>query len=371
MLTTGRVHDFTAPGVYRDFLRHNQAIVPRLQHYLNARDRELVVMPDLREDLALPTGTCLFTSDRIYPLAIGTDPGCGYGLWRLPGAAASLDADLTQHLTRHALQPPTAEETTFVADQLSAPPSLRDLFLAGAGRLAPGNHYIELHRPVEHGTLATPDDLLLVVHNGSLEAGYKLQVHALRLAGVTPSSAEEQLPYATLQRGTPPFDRYLELHAVALEFAALNRTLLAQRIARLAGTRALQPISDIVHSGVATTATGYAHLSGTQLLTDQPAAFIGIATMERGFLALPNDHLHASRHVIPHGVGPTPRPHQPERHTIASNLSRAELEGIRASWRDHLTSINLLQDAQLITVDTQTDPMVILKTRRPTDPTPT
>lgn len=370
MLTTGKVHDFTAPGVYLDFLRQNQAIVPRLQHYLDARDRELVVMPDLRDDLALPTGTCLFASDRIYPLAIGTDPGCGYGLWRLPGAAASLDTHRTQHLTRHALQGPTTEETAFIADQLRATPRLRDLFLAGAGRLAPGNHYIELHRPVDHGALATPDDLLLVVHNGSLQAGYKLQVHALQLAGVTPSTAEDRLAYATLQRGTPAFDRYLELHAVALEFAALNRALLARRIAHLLGHPTLQPISDIVHSGIASTDAGYAHLSGTQLLNDHTAAFIGIATMERGFLALPSNRLHASRHVIPHGVGPSPSLHPQHERAIASNLSRAELEGIRASWRDHLTSIHLLEDAQLITVDTQTDPQVILKTPRATNPPP-
>lgn len=363
MQTIGRIRDFTSPGVYLDFLDRNEAFAPRIQRYLGAPSHELVVMPDLRPDIALPTGTCLFTADRIYPFGIGTDPGCGYGLWRLPDMAHALDASLVEHLTSRLLGPPTAEERAFVADRLDAPSRLLDLFLPGAAQLAAGNHYIELHRPLNQGQLAGPSDLLLVVHNGSLDAGLKVQVHALRLAGVASATVEREMPFASLAVGTPEADRYLELHDLALRFATLNRALLAQRVARLLGDPSLEFLSDMVHSGFSTTSWGYAHRSGTQLLMGEPAAFIGIAMMERGYLIRPGDRLSDSRHIIPHGVGPQSASTQHPRRAIGSNLSMAELQGMREAWQDHSTGIEGLERMGVLTIDVQTEPLVILKAR--------
>lgn len=218
----------------------------------------VVGLPDLHPGRGYPVGAAFFSTGRFYPALVGNDIGCGMALWQtdfLAGKACldkidkqigNLDDiigdDEWDVLERR--DPGLTERVAALSAAMSAagldPAQPRSL-----GTIGRGNHFAELQvvDKVECGeTVARagllPKSLQLLVHSGSRGLGQAV----LR-------SHVDAFSHAGLAEGTPEAAAYLAQHDVGVQFAELNRALIAARIfqrLRCAAT----PLLDVNHNTV-------------------------------------------------------------------------------------------------------------------------
>ena len=391
------------------------ATYQRLQYYQTFPDSArlpIVIMPDVAPDVGLPVGSCLTLYDTFIPFAIGSDPGCGYGCWLLRNIQPFLSpAYLTRwiHLTHwnavegeeawvHALlqnqilqAPPETVLSVVLSRKLHPLPSttidpestlgqlhtrivdrLSTLGMQQRGQLAPGNHYVELHKFV-HADIPSIDaqkDLLLIIHNGSLGLGKLVQQYGLRLAGGTKALQAEDLPYLALQSASIKGQAYRIWLQYAMEFAYLNRAILAARaistLQHSIGQFETVALSDDVHSGIVIEhqgpTTALHHLSGAQILHD--LAFVGGRVGGCGFMVQAGSQIAQSRRVIGHGSsrnGMSLSDGQKEDQLLISNLKHDELYALGTTFHDAQRTIDLLAQEQILTPVAQTKPIALIK----------
>ena len=256
---------FAAPEVYAAFASEAPDSYQRLLAYASLEDpsqEPVVVLPDLSPDNALPVGTALTTQQLLLPYAIGLDPGCGYGCWVLKGALGRISPDILQDWVEQATWRPVGDEADWLiqvtfegktlgstpvapfaaveplaaAEQGTCPGALQRLtervrqdllgaFAGQVGALALGNHFIELHsmHVLDDNSGLGSSDVLLVIHNGSLDLGLQVQKYALRLAAGTSPITPERLPVLALPADKPSGAVYMTWLAWVTRFAAANR----------------------------------------------------------------------------------------------------------------------------------------------------
>ena len=199
-------------------------------------------MPDLHPGRGYPVGAAFFSVGRIYPALVGNDIGCGMALWQTDLPLAKHSAARLERRLGSLDDPLDADEW---ADELAACAPALTGHRAALGTIGGGNHFAELqavdavldadHLPAGFDTKA----LHLLVHSGSRGLGQAiLTAHVSRFghAGLLADSADGAA--------------YIAEHDAALEFAALNRRLIALRIlARLGGEGAC--LLDVHHNFVA------------------------------------------------------------------------------------------------------------------------
>ncbi len=199
----------------------------------------VVGLPDLHPGRGYPVGAAFFSLGRFYPALVGNDIGCGMALWQtdvLAGRArldkldkqiANLDdvigADEWAALER--LDPAWPGQLAELSGALVAA-GLDTAHLRSLGTIGRGNHFAELQviDTVEcAATLArtklAPKSLQLLVHSGSRGLGQAI------LRGHV-----EGFSHAGLAEDSPEAGAYLRQHAAALQFAQMNRRLIAARI---------------------------------------------------------------------------------------------------------------------------------------------
>jgi hypothetical protein len=87
----------------------------RLKAYQELADpsqEPIVLLPDLAPDDGLPVGMTMITSEQLLPFAIGMDPGCGFGCWRLSNLRARVSPGILAEWVAGALWEPVTDETT-------------------------------------------------------------------------------------------------------------------------------------------------------------------------------------------------------------------------------------------------------------------
>ncbi|KAF9464778.1 tRNA-splicing ligase [Collybia nuda] len=177
---------------------------------------QLVVgMPDLHPGNSFPVG-CAVACEGVYPALIGSDVGCGIGLYRLPSSS-------------RLLKPPK----TYGINQLSS-------FEVGSlGTGGSGNHFAEICTAEK--TVDVPsDDYSVIVQTGSRGLG------ASFLANHTTT---ESNPY--LLPDSPPLTIYLTTHDYAVQWTVANRDLVAHRIKESDyGHVGLEKTIDVTHNFV-------------------------------------------------------------------------------------------------------------------------
>ena len=194
--------------------------------------RAVAGFPDLHPGRYGPVG-CAALADRLYPLLVGNDIGCGMSLFALDLAARKLRPDKAAERLR-ALEGswdgPAAERL----DRAGLPPSLHPLAL---GTIGGGNHFCEVQIVDD---LAAPivgieaGSLVLLVHSGS--RGLGTEVFA------TIADRNEGLAL-----GTAEADAYLAAHDAAVRWASLNRSVIAERAAEALRTD-LEVVADAPHN---------------------------------------------------------------------------------------------------------------------------
>ena len=191
--------------------------------------RQVAGMPDLHAGRGYPVGAAFFSSGHFYPALIGNDIGCGMAFWQ---------TGLPLNKAKPAKLAKTLGQIDEALDE-SWLPRIRELLPSDAladstgalGTIGGGNHFAELQMldSVYRSDLLPPalqaDKLQLLVHSGSRGLGQQiLQNHIARFGhqGLSEISAEAAA--------------YLAEHQAALDFAAANRRLIAERMFSRWGT---------------------------------------------------------------------------------------------------------------------------------------
>ena len=201
--------------------------------------RAVAAMPDLHPGKYGPVG-CAILADRIHPQLVGSDIGCGMGLFALDIAARKLRLDQLAERLSPLDQPWDGDVAGILADAgLDATPSDASL-----GSIGGGNHFCEIQAIEE---ILAPeaaaqaglerDRAYVLVHSGSRGLGYSILERVL-------SSGQAALDPASDDGGS-----YMDAHDHAVRWARLNRRIIAERAA--AAARAdLRPVNDLAHNMV-------------------------------------------------------------------------------------------------------------------------
>lgn len=203
---------------------------------------EIVVgMPDLHPGQGTPVGTAFASRGVLYPYLVGTDVGCGIGLWQTTLKARKAKPDKWAKKLTGLESPWNGDMESYLKNIGTAPPHAD----AGLGTIGAGNHFAELQvmekilDPHEYRRAGIDKAFLfLVVHSGSRGQGEAL----LR-------SHTDKFGAVGLAEGTKSASSYLAGHDHAREWAVLNRALIARRFVNKLGADCLK-VLDLCHNGI-------------------------------------------------------------------------------------------------------------------------
>ena len=199
----------------------------------------VAAMPDLHPGKYGPVG-CAILADRIHPQLVGSDIGCGMGLFELDIPARKLRLDqLAERLG--ALD---QRWDGGIDDVLAAAGLQSTAFDASLGSIGGGNHFCEVQAIEE---ILVPDvaaqagldrhSAFVLVHSGSRGLGFSILEQVLR-GGCT-----------ALDPVSSAGKSYIDAHDHAVRWARLNRRIIAERAATAARAE-LRLVNDLAHNMV-------------------------------------------------------------------------------------------------------------------------
>lgn len=236
---------------------------------------ECVGMPDLHPGKAGPVGAAFLSRGIIRPNLVGSDIGCGMGLWATDLRVHKVKPDAVAGRLQ-GLDEPWGGDIGARLSDAGLPESDGDVSLGTIGR---GNHFAELQavdQLVRSGAAAgiESDRALLLVHTGSRSIGDS--IFRRLVAGGIAEGVEE---------GTVGAAEYLAAHDHAIAWAEENRKVVAERFleaVRADGARIL----DSCHNSVVRMGDGWLHRKG-------------VSPADRGLLVVAGSRGHLSALVEP------------------------------------------------------------------------
>ncbi|MES3020643.1 MAG: RNA ligase RtcB family protein [Pseudomonadota bacterium] len=275
----------------------------------------VVGLPDLHPGRGYPVGAAFFSVGRFYPALVGNDIGCGMALWQtdvLAGKArldkidkqiANLDdvVDADEWAALERADPTLATRVAQLDAALRAA-GLDAAQLRSLGTIGKGNHFAELQVVDE---VADADALAqagvdkkclqLLVHSGSRGLGQLI----LR-------SHVDAFSHAGLPEGGADAVAYLAQHAAALQYAQLNRAVIAARIfhrLRCKGKLVLDVNHNTVMPACIDGQHGWLHRKGATP-SDQGLVMLPGSRDDFSYLLAPvRENGPVSLHSLAHGAG--------------------------------------------------------------------
>ena len=194
-------------------------------------------MPDLHPGKYGPVGMGLLAPD-LHPTLVGSDIGCGMGLFRIDLKLKKLRTDRATERLKTLDEPWDGGRPERI-EAAGLVPTPYDL---GLGSIGSGNHFCEVQAVHEVRDEAAcreagidPDRVHLLVHSGSRALGASI-LDALVRAEAGP-----------LAPGSEEGRRYLAAHDHAVAWARLNRAIIAERAGK-ALRGAVEPVADLAHN---------------------------------------------------------------------------------------------------------------------------
>ncbi len=254
---------------------------------------QIAAFPDLHPGKYGATGVAL-ASNRLHPLLVGNDIGCGMSLFRLDLPLRKLKIDKAAERLRR-LEAEEIGNAALLLEEAGLPASLAPEAL---GTIGGGNHFCELQAVdslAEGGAAAGLDGqvLYLLVHSGSRSLGAAVfseavSTHADLASGLLPGS-EAGLAW-------------LASHDRCVTWASLNRRLIAARAA--AALRAdLQLVADVPHNLVRASGDDFVHYKGAAAVTQGVLAPIAGSRASLSYAVCPTEGVSRSLGGISHGAG--------------------------------------------------------------------
>jgi len=259
-------------------------------------------MPDLHPGKYGPVG-CAICADRVFPQLVGSDIGCGMGLFRLDVAVRKLKLDrLAERLG--ALDEPWDGD---IAGALARAGIEATPFDHALGSIGGGNHFCEVQaiEEIVDADAASRaglgrDQAFVLVHSGSRSFGRAiLEPH---LGG----------GMVALDPASDAGGAYVARHDQAVAWARLNRSIIAGRAARAAHAE-LALVADLAHNMVEFTPQGALHRKGA-------------AASDRGLVPIPGSRGTLSYLVEP-VASPAPEALASLAHGAGRKYDRASMHG--------------------------------------------
>ena len=265
----------------------------RLPHMLRVAG-----MPDLHAGRGYPVGAAFFSDRHFYPALIGNDIGCGMAFWQTDLRAAKLKpAKLAKQLGNIDTPLDKDEQVDLLGDAVDMRQFSDGL---AVGTIGGGNHFAEL-QTVDNVYCADllPTDfdenhLQLLVHSGSRGLGQQILQRHIAAFGHQGLAEEGEAAAA-----------YLAEHQAALEFASLNRRLIAARMLdrwRAEGTCLLDVHHNFWEQTEIDGITGWLHRKGATP-TDKGLVMIPGSRGDYSYLVRPAEDCQISLNTLAHGAG--------------------------------------------------------------------
>ena len=265
----------------------------RLPHMLRVAG-----MPDLHAGRGYPVGAAFFSDRHFYPALIGNDIGCGMAFWQTNLRAAKLKpAKLAKQLGNIDTPLDKDEQVDLLDDAVDIRQFSDGL---AVGTIGGGNHFAEL-QTVDNVYCADllPTDfdenhLQLLVHSGSRGLGQQILQRHIAAFGHQGLAEEGEAAAA-----------YLAEHQAALEFASLNRRLIAARMLdrwRAEGTCLLDVHHNFLEQTEIDGITGWLHRKGATP-TDKGLVMIPGSRGDYSYLVQPAEDCQISLNTLAHGAG--------------------------------------------------------------------
>ena len=212
----------------------------------------IAAMPDLHPGKYGPVGIGMLAT-HIHPAIVGSDIGCGMGLYRLGLKLRKFKAEKTAERMKD-LDEAWDGDYAAQVENYQIPASIYDV---GLGSIGGGNHFCELqavHEIFNEEACAAKgvdkDFVHVLVHSGSRALGYSVLEGILGEGlPVFPTDSEEGAAY-------------LAAHDHAVEWARLNRKIIAERAAEAARSETEALVADIAHNFLEVTDGGVIHRKG-------------------------------------------------------------------------------------------------------------
>lgn len=256
-----------------------------------------VGLPDLHPGKGMPIGAAFFTEKMIYPTIVGSDIGCGIGLWQ---------TSLERHKIKRDRWAKKLKILKGCGDGVREK-AMHDFSLAagpfddGLGSIGSGNHFAELQQVEKvlcesrlSALGVNKKQLLLMVHSGSRGLGARIfNDHAAKFGG------------GGLSEGSPEAQQYIVAHDSALQWAACNRSLVASQLSRALGSDSI-PLCDHVHNSLARISyggkSGFLHRKGA-VASDNGIVAIPGSRGSYSYLVEPMGDQEDNLHSLAHGAG--------------------------------------------------------------------
>lgn len=265
----------------------------RLPHMLRVAG-----MPDLHAGRGYPVGAAFFSDRHFYPALIGNDIGCGMAFWQTDLRAAKFKpAKLAKQLGNIDTPLDKDEQVELLGDAVDMRQFSDDL---AVGTIGGGNHFAELQTvdTVYRADLLPPNfdenHLQLLVHSGSRGLGQQILQRHIATFGHQGLAEEGKAATA-----------YLAEHQAALEFASLNRRLIAARMLdrwRAEGTCLLDVHHNFLEQTEIDSTTGWLHRKGATP-TDKGLVMIPGSRGDYSYLVRPAEDCQISLNTLAHGAG--------------------------------------------------------------------
>jgi len=286
-MTDAAIHIVASPESWIE-----QAAVDQLHQTarLDGIDR-VVGLPDLHAGRGIAVGAAFWSRGQVYPHLVGSDIGCGMGLWRAALPLRKFRLDAAERKLRGLDAPWSGDAAARLAEAVLAP----DLAGEALGTIGGGNHFAELLRvETVHGdgdAAVYPAALYLMVHSGSRGLGQAILNGHLAQHNV-----------GGLIAGEASFASYLAEHDDAMRWAVLNREVIAERFLDRLGTSG-ERLLDICHNSVTPHQGGWLHRKGAAP-ADKGLVVIPGSRGDMTYLVRPRpEHADTALHSLAHGAG--------------------------------------------------------------------
>jgi release factor H-coupled RctB family protein len=259
--------------------------------------RLAVGLPDLHPGKGSPIGAAFAVEGCLYPTLVGTDIGCGIGLWRTGLTSKKLKREEWADRLRNLDNAWAGDPREFLRARGIEPSGYEH----SLGTIGSGNHFAELQaiesvaNPAGCRQLGIAEDAVyLCVHSGSRGFGEAiLRDHV------------EHFASHGLAMETGEAKQYLSRHDHAKGWAAANRELIATRVSERLRTESSR-LADVCHNWVERVTLGdracWLHRKGAAPSTAGPVIIPG----SRGaftYLVAPKDAGDKSAFSLAHGAG--------------------------------------------------------------------
>lgn len=287
-----------APAILRHFYTDKTWVEGETLRQLNDMAQlngaiSVAAFPDLHPGKYGPTGMALL-AERLHPLLIGNDIGCGMSLFALDMPLRKLRLDKAEQKLRE-LEHQTLSD---IPDKMAECGLAPYLFPEGLGTIGGGNHFCEL-QAVDQIFAPSPEHpfdeqtLYLLVHSGS---------RGLGATAFSAFLASDKTGDEGLELNSPTFIDWKKAHDQCVVWASLNRKLIAERAAKALHAD-LQLIADVPHNLVRFTPEGIIHHKGAAVAYSGDLIPIAGSRASLSYVVRACDAVTQSLNAVSHGAG--------------------------------------------------------------------